>query len=209
MCEHVLSPMFIPLSRLLIRLRQPKSRADDHAALVARMRTAMAAEPGDGERAAAAELRVLRTRMAALTSGVVSCAGCAAGKPWPEGAFAGGHCCSGATTDVWTDDEIAALVAAGTRPGDLDLPAGEHAGCAFRGPVGCSLEPVDRPSKCLRFMCRQLSREVFERGQTPAAVALVDQLDDAVLRFSRLLEARREREWMAELDAQLAAQRNS
>jgi hypothetical protein len=46
---------------------------------------------------------------------------------------------------------------------------------------------------------------VFERGQTPASVALVDEIDGAVMRYSRLLEARREREWMAELDAQLAA----
>ena len=52
---------------------------------------------------------------------------------------------------------------------------------------------------------RELNREVFERGQMPAVVALVDELDDAVMRFSRLLEARREREWLADLDAQLAA----
>lgn len=188
----------------LDRLRQPRSRADEVLAL----RRRLAAEPGAGkvgaeERAAAVELRRLREELVEKLGAVRSCTGCAVGHPLPHGRFSGGHCCGLQTADAFNDDEVAALRQAGTRPGDLRLPDGEHAGCAFRGPTGCSLEVRDRPNLCVRYLCPDLRRELHRRGDGADLEALAAALEAAYLRFTGLRRARLEQEEASAFEAEL------
>ena len=116
--------------------------------------------------------------------------------PAPSGVFAGGHCCSGATEDVFGDVEVAALVAGGTRAGDLCAPSTEHAGCAFRGEAGCSLAAADRPNICVRYACRSLSRELFDHGALDRFEHLSGQIERVFADFSTARAARLlDREW--------------
>jgi hypothetical protein len=161
--------VLISAQYLVDRLRHPRSRADEVAAL----RRRFAAAPGPGaasaeEVALAAELRRLRLALSEALAGVESCAGCAKGHPLPHGRWHGGHCCGTRTELVFTDDEVAALRLAGTTPSSLRPPEGDHAGCAFRGPEGCSLGPADRPNICVRFICRELDEELDVRGDRGA-----------------------------------------
>jgi len=116
------------------------------------------------QRSAASELRGLRARLSAELAEVRSCGGCARGHPLPNGRWDGGHCCGGKTAEIFSDDELWALHLGGTMPEDLRAPSSDHAGCAFRGPTGCSLPPVDRPTLCVRYVCRELERELAARG---------------------------------------------
>jgi hypothetical protein len=179
--------MWIPLSHLLDRLRQPRTRADE----TRRLRERLAAEPNRGEvpqeeALASAELLRLRRELKAAIGEVVSCRTCAVGHPPPHGHFAGGHCCGLVTEDAWNDDEIAALRQSGTRAQDLRLPKGDHAGCAFRGPTGCSLTVEHQPNLCVRYLCPDLFREVYARGDGPRIAALCDELEAVYLRFIAL-----------------------
>ena len=88
--------------------------------------------------------------------------------------------------DAWNDDEIAALRQSGTRAQDLRLPKGDHAGCAFRGPTGCSLTVEHQPNLCVRYLCPDLFREVYARGDGPRIAALCDELEAVYLRFIEL-----------------------
>ena len=179
--------MLITAHHLIDRLRYPRGRADDVAAL----RRRFAAAPGPDqvsaeEIALAAEMRRLREALSAALEGVTSCSGCAHGHPLPHGRWRGGHCCGTRTELVFTDDEVAALRLSGTSPGRLVPPAGDVAGCAFRGPLGCSLDVADRPSLCVRFVCRELQGELRERGDLREIKAIDAALTKAFDRFRKL-----------------------
>jgi hypothetical protein len=91
---------------------------------------------------------------------------------------------------VFTDDEVAALRLSGTTPARLVSPAGDMAGCAFRGPQGCSLDVADRPNICVRYVCQELQSELRERGDLREIKAIDAALTKAFERFRRLREAR-------------------
>ncbi len=178
--------MVIPLERLLIRVRHGKTRADELVLLRQRLRREQRTTPSAEERAAALEVRRLKRALAEATGAVSQCSRCGTGMPPPGGAFAGGHCCSGRTLDLFNDDEIAMLAQGGTRLADLAAPTTEHAGCAFRAPTRCTLAVEDRPALCSRFACNDLRRELFDRGRLDRIEQLEAELDDAYRRFSRL-----------------------
>ena len=177
--------MLIAARHLLDRVRHVRSRADE----VAELRRRLAAQPtqvSDGEAGAARELRALRERLSSAIGPVQACRGCARGHPEPHGHWEGGHCCGARTEDLFNDDEIGALRLGGTRPGRLTPPAGDHAGCAFRGPRGCSLAAADRPNVCVRYVCPDLARELHARGDLPQVEALCARMEEVYLRFIRL-----------------------
>lgn len=179
--------MWIPLQHLLDRLRQPKTRADEVRRLRLRLHEEPAASSVSAEEAAAStELLRLRRALKEAIGQVVSCRTCAVGHPPPHGHFAGGHCCGLVTEDAWNDDEIAALRQAGTQPSHLRLPKGDHAGCAFRGPTGCSLSVEHQPNLCVRYLCPDLFREVYARGDGPRISALCQEMEAVYLRFISL-----------------------
>ena len=182
--------MFVPIERLFTR--QVRSRAAELGALKRRMR----AERATSERDEALQIRSLKVRLAAATGAVSSCGSCATGKPWPGGAYDGGHCCSGQTEELFTAEDVAALAQAGTRPRDLVAPRGEHPGCAFRGPAGCTLSAEHRPVICVRFLCDDLRGELHRRGRLDEVEALAAELEHALAGFAAALAARREREWL-------------
>jgi hypothetical protein len=185
----------VSVQRLLVRVRQVRSRADELVELHRRLRVARAEPPDPDERAAALALRAIKARLADLTSGATSCGRCAVNRPWPRGVFAGGDCCSGDTAELFDDDELAALAQAGTRARDLTAPRTEHAGCAFRGAAGCTLSPKDRPGRCLHYLCDRLRGELHARGQLDAIEALAAELDRVMQAFVAAREAHRDRAW--------------
>ena len=187
----------ISIERLLIRLRQPKTRADELTALRERLRRELRARPSDDERAAAHEVRRLKRALADATGAVSACSGCGTGMPRPGGAFAGGHCCSGETANLFNEDEVAMLAQTGTRLGDLAAPTTEHAGCAFRAPTRCTLTVEDRPALCARYACTELRHELFDKGRLDQIEQLEGELDAAYRRFSRLRADRLDDELLA------------
>jgi hypothetical protein len=189
--------LFVSVQRLLVRVRQVPSRADELVDLHRRLRAARAEQPDAAERAAALALRAIKQRLAGMTSGVASCGRCAVNRPWPRGAFDGGDCCSGNTAELFDDDELAALAQAGTRARDLTAPRTEHAGCAFRGEAGCTLSPADRPGLCLHYLCDRLRGELHARGQLEPVEAVAAELDRVMQAFVAAREARRDRAWFA------------
>jgi hypothetical protein len=192
--------VLVAAERLLIRIRQVPSRADELIELRRRLREAHAEPAGDDERALAREVRERKQRLSAALSSVTSCARCAAGRRWPRGAFDGGDCCSAVTADLFAEDEVAALAQAGTRPHHLRAPRGVHPGCAFRGPTGCTLRAADRPVRCVRYTCMLLRRELRERGELAAIDVLRDELQQAMDRFVALRRARLDEELLAPLE---------
>lgn len=192
--------MLIPLERLLVRVRQAPSRADELLALRQRVRTESHARAGDEERATALAMRALKQRISAALSSVSSCTTCATGRRAPRGTFPGGDCCSGVTADLFSDDEVAALVLAGTRPRHLRPPRTEHAGCAFRGALGCTLSSQDRPQRCVHYTCHALRRELSPRGELAPLDVLLDELQRLMARFVALRAVRLEAELFAPLE---------
>lgn len=200
--------VLIALERLLIKVRQPASRADELIALRRRVRDELAGTADDDERALACTVRARKLEVAAELHAVSSCGTCASGQPWPVGHHAGGACCAGVTAVLFDDAELAALVHAGTRAHDLTPPARAHAhaGCAFRGADGCSLAVADRPARCVHYLCTTLRRELHARGQLDAIEAKLDQLDRAMQRYTAAHRVRADREVLAPiLDAIAAA----
>ncbi len=177
--------VFVPLERLF----QRRSRADELIALKRRL----VAERAPHEREAALAIRALKLRLAAAAGSVDSCASCATGRPWPRGAYDGGDCCSGRTEDLFADDEVTALAQAGTRPRDLVAPRGDHPGCAFRGPTGCTLALAHRPTVCVRYACDRLLAELHKHGRLDEVEALSAELARALRDFTATVAARRER----------------
>lgn len=139
--------------------------------------------------ALARELRELRAELVSTLGAVRSCSGCAIGHPEPFGHWPGGHCCGGRTEDLFTDDDLAALKLSGTTPSQFRAPSSDFAGCAFRGPSGCSLDPGDRPNLCVRFICRTLEVELRERGDLREVRQLERRLEQVFERFSALRSA--------------------
>jgi hypothetical protein len=191
--------VLIAVERLLVKLRQPASRAGELIELRRRLRAERAGDPGDDERALAAAVRGHKLRVADQLRGVTSCATCATGQPLPRGRFDGGDCCSGVTEDLFDDNELAALAHAGTRPRDLVAPRTDHAGCAFRGETGCTLDVAHRPGRCVHYLCDTLRRELHRRGQLDAVEATLGELDRTMQRFVAVHQARLDRELLAPL----------
>lgn len=180
--------MLISPRQLLDRLRHPRSRADDLAALRARFGAQPSQrEAGEAAITSARRLRVLRREMSDALGDVVACHGCARGHPLPAGRWQGGHCCSGQTLGIWSQEECASLKLAGTDAARLAPPPGDHAGCAFRGERGCSLEPEDRPTLCLRYVCSTLTGELRARSDGAAIGRLAAELDREQRRFVQAL----------------------
>lgn len=179
--------MLIAARHLVDRFRHPRSRADEVRAVRLRLVEQPSAAQASAEQTALARelLRLRRALIDALGS-VTSCSGCARHHPEPHGHWAGGHCCGGRTDELFGDDELAALRLGGTTPERLEPPRSDHAGCAFRGPRGCSLEAADRPNLCVRYLCRDLERELGDRGDRAEIKALAAQIDVAFRRFQRL-----------------------
>ena len=200
----------MPVERLVIRLRQPASRATELLALRQRLRAERASIADYDEHARAAEVAHAKLAAAAAIGDVSSCGSCAAHQPWPVGGFAGGACCAGTTANVFDDHELAALARAGTRPRDLRPPAGRdsHAGCAFRGAEACSLALEHRPARCVHYACDALRAELHRRGRLDDVEARLAELDRAMRAFTAAHRARQDREVLAPvLDAVRAAAR--
>lgn len=193
--------VFVAVERLLLKVRQPASRADELIALRARLRAELASAVTDEERALAAVVQTSKLAVAAELHEVASCRSCATGQPWPVGHYAGGACCSGVTAELFDDAELAALAHSGTRPDALSPPprADRHAGCAFRGATGCTLEVAHRPARCVHYLCTTLRRELHARGQLDVIEAKLAALDTAMQRFTAVHRARRDRDVLAPL----------
>ena len=179
--------MLVAVRDLVRRWRGPRSRAVEVGAV--RERITGAARRGGSEeaRALARELRALKPQVLAAFRDVKACHGCGSERPLPHGRWDGGFCCGGRTEGVFDEDEAAALALAGTRARDLRAPAGDHAGCAFRGPEGCSLDARDRPTLCVRFVCRELEGELRASGEWTRVRALTRKLETTFARFVRVL----------------------
>ncbi len=180
--------MLIPVRDLVRRLRQPRSRTIEVTAVRRRIDAARREPASDDAVALARELRALRVEVLAAFEGVHGCGGCGRGRSLPHGRWDGGFCCGGRTEGVFEDDEVAALALGGTRPRDLRPPSGDHAGCAFRGPTGCSLHAHDRPNLCVRFACRELEAELRARGLWDGVRALTRRLEATFARFVKARE---------------------
>jgi hypothetical protein len=192
--------VLIAIEQLLIKVREPRSRADELIALRRRVRDDLERDIDDHERQLATAVHTKKLEVAAELHAVRSCSSCATRQPWPVGGYDGGACCSGVTADLFDDHELAALVDAGTRTRDLVPPRRDHhAGCAFRGSHGCSLEVAHRPARCVHYVCDTLRRELYDRGQLDAIEAKLAELDLAMQRFTAVHQARRDRETIAPL----------
>ena len=202
--------MLIAVERLLLKIRQPRARADELIALSRRLRAERAAEVGDDERALAREVHAAKLAVSAELEAVTSCRSCATGLPWPSGAHDGGACCSGVTADLFDDNELAVLALTSTRPGDLVAPRGSdpHAGCAFRGPRGCTLEVTHRPGRCVHYVCDALRRELHTRGQLEVVEARLADLNRTMQEFTVVHQARRDREVVGPILDAIAAARD-
>jgi hypothetical protein len=182
--------MSVSLRYLLDRLRHPRSRADE----LARLRARFAAQPGRWQasleaRKLARQLCLLRVEMHGRLGRVDICGGCAEGHPLPAGRWDGGHCCGGQTLEIFAPLEVAALKLGGVSALRYRLPDAEHAGCAFRGPTGCSLAAAERPTICLRYVCIELRQALKEDGRWPPIAALNRQLGQRFAQFARALGA--------------------
>lgn len=121
---------------------------------------------------------------------IQSCRGCARHHPLPEGRWPGGHCCGGKTLNIFSPEEVAALKMGGTRARDWRAPQSDHAGCVFRGPTGCSLEPEDRPSICLRYLCLELREELRAEPEWEGVSRIGAELRDTYAALHALLDGR-------------------
>jgi hypothetical protein len=191
--------MLIAVERLLIKLRQPASRATELIELRRRLRVELAGGPDDKERSLARAVHDAKLRVSAELRDVASCSSCATGAPWPRGHYDGGDCCSGVTNDLFDEHELGALAHAGTRPRDLVPPTDEHAGCAFRGERGCSLPLAHRPARCVHYVCETLRGELHSRGRLDELEVRLADLNRAMQRYTAVHRARLDREVLAPL----------
>jgi hypothetical protein len=177
--------------RLIVnRVRRKQQRAEDLARLRSMFRQLPGPEQAEAELVALAQrLASLRERMIEALGTVASCGRCATGHPLPFGRWDGGHCCGGRTEQLFTEDEVAAMKLVGVSMRALPTPDSDQAGCAFRGPTGCSLGASQRPNLCVRYLCRDLEREVRLRGDKPELDAIANEL---ALTFERFVARRRE-----------------
>jgi hypothetical protein len=197
----MLARVFSSVRYLFDRLRGPRTRAEELCDV--RRRLAEQAGPGvasHAEQQLALQLRTLREELVARFATVQACARCVQPRSasWP-----GGHCCSGHTQALFTDDELAALRLAGTTAAQLRAPHERHAGCVFRGPQGCSLTAAHRPCLCVRYTCRELQSELDRRGDGLATARLQEEIRVRFERFVKLRNERLEANLFAELQASL------
>ena len=197
--------MLIAAERLLLKIRQPASRADELIELRRRLRAERAATADPVERDLARAVTAAKVAVAGELDAVRSCSSCATGAPWPRGHYDGGDCCSGVTAELFDDNELAALAHAGTRPRDLVPPRDDHAGCAFRGAHGCSLALSHRPARCVHYVCDTLRRELHDRGRLDAIESRLADLNATMQRFTTTHQARLDRELVAPLVDALVA----
>jgi hypothetical protein len=73
--------VLIAVERLLFKLRQPASRADELVALRARLRAERRAAADPAERALARDVRARKLAVSARLADVTSCRSCATGAP--------------------------------------------------------------------------------------------------------------------------------
>lgn len=193
--------MLIAVERLLIRIKHPASRAAELNALRGRLRDELGKTADDDERALAMQVLAGKRTISASLHAVSSCGSCATGLPAPQGSYAGGACCGGVTADLFDDHELAALALSGTRPNDLTPPAGNdvHAGCAFRGPRGCTLDVAHRPGRCVLYVCDSLRRELHHGGQLDELERMLAELQRAMTELITMHTARVDREVLAPL----------
>lgn len=197
--------MLIGLERLLIRIKHPASRAAELTALRGRLRDELAKATDEDERARALRVLALKRAISDALRNVSSCQSCATGLPAPHGMYAGGACCAGVTAELFDDRELSALALAGTRPSDLRPPAGGdlHAGCAFRGPRGCTLDVAHRPARCVLYVCSTLMRELHDAGQLDDIERMLAELRHEMTELIAEHSARVDREVLAPLIAAL------
>lgn len=195
--------MFVPSARLFRRGAAERDRRAELLRLRRRFADERRLGSDSNERAMARRMRELRAAVSEALSGVASCGGCSRGLAAPEGAFDGGYCCSVPTENVFSADEVAALYLGGTRPGRL-RPARAHAGCAFRGARGCTLDAVDRPDVCAIYLCGELRRELHRRAELLPVLDLIDELEALLRDFSASRARRRERAELAAIHPLLA-----
>jgi hypothetical protein len=202
--------VLIAVERLLRKVRQPRSRADELSALRRRLRAELRGGT-DEERALARAVRARKLAVAAALPAVESCGTCASRKPWSVAGYEGGDCCGGTTADLFDDHEVAALAHAGTRPRDLTPPRRRepHVGCAFRGPHSCTLAVEHRPGRCVHYFCDTLRRELHARGQLDAVEARLAELSREMQRFVAVHQARRDRDVLAPLVEAIASVRRA
>lgn len=188
-------------------LRHPRSRADELLELQARLTALAKEELPEEERLLAEEMRALRKRISITIGMQESCTVCAKGCPQPTGRWDGGLCCSGRTAGIFSDDELAALHAGGTRYQHLRAPHDDHAGCAFRGALGCSLSSADRPNLCLRYLCDDLKRALVDQDKLDLVDRMTSLLMDKFEEFVALRHARLDLtdDPLAELERELLA----
>ncbi len=192
--------MLVAVERLLIKLRQPATRANELVELRGRLRAELASDVEDEERVLAREVHAHKLAVAAELGAVRACSSCAVHHPWPVGGYDGGGCCAGVTAELFDDDQLAALAQAGTRPRHLVPPRhDDQAGCAFRGSRGCTLELEHRPVRCVHYICDTLRHELHDRGQLDAIEARRAELHHTMQRFVAVHRARRDREVLAPL----------
>jgi hypothetical protein len=151
------------IDRLLRRRAEPASREEELSRLRARFRAQPSArESGPEVVASAKRVQALKVELAAAFTDVRACRACARGRPEPNGHWEGGCCCGSRTLDLFSTEEVHALSLAGVSASDLVPPRADHAGCAFRGPAGCSLAPAHRPAICVRYVCLELRAELLD-----------------------------------------------
>ncbi len=200
--------VLIAVERLLIKLRQPASRAVELIELRRRLRAEREVAIDADERRLVAEVHARKLAVVEQLGEVTSCSSCAQGTPWPNGHYSGGDCCCGVTNEVFDDHEVAALAHAGTRTGDLVPAKGDHAGCAFRGARGCSLEVAHRPARCVHYVCDTLRHELYDRGRLDTIEIALAALDGAMKQLTAARLARLDRETLAPIVEAIEAARD-
>jgi hypothetical protein len=177
--------VLLPIERLF---RKRDSRDEELATLRARFSSQPSAREAGAEAVAvAARLLELRAAMSRAFAHVDACSSCAKKRPEPHGHWQGGACCGSRTLDLFSKNEVASLKLAGVRARDLVPPKGDHAGCAFRGETGCSLEPEQRPNICVRYICLELREELLDKPEWREISKLGAELRDEYARFESLL----------------------
>lgn len=184
----------LSLSYLIQRITQPATRAHAIHRVRRRMQGTRTNVSGH-ERELARRMRDTRREILEAMGEVEACKTCNARRGEAREEWAGGHCCGGECEKLFTPEEVASLVLAGSKPRRLRPPSGdvEHLGCAFRGHTGCTLAVEERPNVCVRYLCRDLKKELALRGDLADIEALNAVLKQDFDVFSTLFHEGEER----------------
>jgi len=179
--------MLVLVQHLIRGGRYGRGRVTKLGRLLARFE----AQPGRhfvGARARGMAERVARLKreLTEAIGEVRACAGCAEGCVTPSGYFEGGRCCGTSTLEVFSQGEVRAIKLAGVAaPREPAAGGADEAGCLFRGPTGCSVEPEARPTKCLVYVCAELRIELEDTPRFERIQGLRQELDDAFAELER------------------------